>query len=217
MAIITVSRGTKSGGEAVARCLATRLGYPCVAQEVLQDAADALAITEARLRQQLTTPPGPLEVASRQRHLYVAALKAALAERCLAGDLVYHGLNGQFLLRHLPGVLRVRLVAPLALRVQAVLRNHEHTTHEAAERYVQKVDRDRRRWVRFMYGADVTDTSLYELTVNLETITLETACVMIAELAGHPPYAMTDEGRARIAAFAAAARRERDRLARGPL
>jgi cytidylate kinase len=206
MPIITISRGTMSGGRAVAECLAERLGCPCVGREVLQVAAESLGASEETVRAKLQTPPGPWDAVTKERHTYVVAVQAALAAQCVTGALVYHGLAGQLLLRGLPGVLRVRLIAPLALRVQSLIGHHPHTSHEAAERYVQKVDRQRRRWVRAMYGEDVADTSLYDLTINLRALSLDTACVMITELAGQPHYEVTDAVRTKLQSFAATCR-----------
>lgn len=203
MAIITISRGTMSGGRAVAECLADRLGYPCLGREVVQDAARALGATEATVLEKLQKPPGPLDRLMGERERYVRATQAALADHCVSGRLVYHGLAGQLLLRDLPGVLRARLIAPMAMRVQSLLSHHPRTTTEAAERFIRSVDRQRRRWVRRVYGMDLTDTTLYELTINLESITLATACVMIAELASQPHYDVTAEVRGRLEAFAA--------------
>ena len=203
MAIIAISRGTMSGGLAVAECLADRLGYPCVGREVLQAAATTLGASEETVRRKLQTPPGPWDLMTRERHAYVVAVQAALAARCVQGRLVYHGLAGQLLLRDVPGVLRVRLIAPLAMRVQAVLSRHARTSPSAAERFIRSVDRQRRRWVRRLYDVDINDTSLYELTINLESLTLDTACVMIGELARQPHYEVTAETRTRLEAFAA--------------
>jgi cytidylate kinase len=203
MAIITISRGTMSGGRAVAQCLADRLGYPCLGREVLQTAARTLGASEETVRHKLQTPPGLWDQVTRERQAYVVAVQAALAAHCTTGSLVYHGLAGQLLLRDVPGVLRVRLIAPVAMRVQAILAQHSRTNHVAAERFIQSVDRQRRRWVRRMYGVEINDTSLYELTINLESITLATACVMIAELARQPHYEVTADTRQRIQAFAA--------------
>jgi cytidylate kinase len=79
-------------------------------------------------------------------------------------------------------------------------------TREAAEDFIQNVDEDRRRWVKLVYGADVEDPSLYDLTVNLESISLETACVIIAEAAAQPQYEVTDEVKEGLEAFATACR-----------
>jgi cytidylate kinase len=205
--IITISRGTLSGGRAVAECLAGMLGYPCVGREILQDAARALGAPERKVREMLEVPPSRWAPFARDRERYVLAVQAALGEHVARGDLVYHGLAGQFLLRGLPGVVRVRLIAPVEMRVRALIAAHHATSQRAAERFIRNVDRDRRRWVRAMYGADVGDPSLYDLTLNLQAISLETACRIIAELAGQPQYRITDDGRARLAAFATDSRR----------
>jgi cytidylate kinase len=206
MPIITISRGTMSGGRAVAECLADHLGYPCVGREVLQEAAGSLGASEEVVRAKLQTPPGPWDLVTKERNTYVLAVQTALAGQCVTGKLVYHGLAGQLLLRGLPGVVRVRLIAPLALRVQALISSHAHTTHEAAERYIRSVDRQRRRWVRALYGEDVGDPSLYDLTINLQSLTLDDTCVMIGELAQQPEYAVTPAVRDQLEAFATTCR-----------
>ena len=40
MSIITISRGTFSGGRDLAECLAQKLGYPCISREVIVEAAE---------------------------------------------------------------------------------------------------------------------------------------------------------------------------------
>ncbi len=122
MAIITISRGSLSGGRQVAECLCERLGCPCIADEVLQTAAKKLQVSEEAVRGKFETAPGLWSRLSRERERYVLAVQTALAEACTRGDLVYHGLAGQFLLRGLPGVFRVRLIAPVAMRIGALRR-----------------------------------------------------------------------------------------------
>ena len=208
MPIVTISRGTLTGGRAVAECLAGMLGVPCVAREVLQEAAGQLGASEETLRRKLEVPPGRWAVLTRDRQRYILALKVALGAHVARGDLVYHGLAGQFLLRSLPGVVRVRLIAPLELRVRALVAAHHATTPQAAERFIRHVDRDRQRWVRLMYGAEVGDPALYDVTINLRALSLETACRIIAALARQPRYRIGEAERARLAAFAAESRRQ---------
>ncbi len=45
MAVICISRGSKSGGQAMAECLGTRLGYPVLGREVVQEAAAGLGVS----------------------------------------------------------------------------------------------------------------------------------------------------------------------------
>ena len=58
MAIITISRGTFSGGKALAERLAERLDYPCLSrEEILQDAADEFGISQEGLSAAINEPP----------------------------------------------------------------------------------------------------------------------------------------------------------------
>ncbi len=195
-----------SGGRAVAECLARTLGFPCIAREILQKAAKKLGASEKALTWKFETPPGRWARLTQERKTYLLAVQSALAELCAKGDLVYHGLAGQFLLRGLPGVLRVRLVAPMEMRIRALTDAHHRMTPRAAEEFIRDVDQDRRRWVKLMYDADVEDTSLYDLTLNLRSIALETACNVIAEAAAQPQYQITHEVKAKLEDFAAACR-----------
>ena len=206
MPIITISRGTLSGGRRTAECLARTLGYPSVGREILQEAARNVGVPVEDLSGKLEAPPSLFARLTQERKTYLLAVQTALAEHCTTGNLVYHGLAGQFLLRGLPGVLAARLIAPLEMRVRALTSAHHGMTRKAAEEFIHNVDEERRRWVKLMYGADVEDSSLYDLTVNLEAISFETACVIIAEAAGQPQYEVTDDVQEGLEAFATACR-----------
>jgi cytidylate kinase len=206
LAIITISRGSLSGGRALAQCLSSSLGYPIVGREVLQEAAEAVGATEEAFRGKFETTPGFWSRLTKARETYVLAVQTALAEWCTRGDLVYHGLSGQHLLRGLPGVFRVRLVAPMELRVRALLETHPMMTPAQAENFIREVDQDRSRWVKVMYDADVNDSHLYDLTVNLKTHTIESACATVVKAVAQPRFQITDEVEAEIFAFAAKCR-----------
>jgi len=206
VAIITISRGSLSGGRQVAECLCDRLDCPCLADEVLQNAARKLEVSEEAVRGKFETAPGLWSRLSRERERYVLAVQTALAEACTEGDLVYHGLAGQFLLRGLPAVLRVRLIAPLEMRIGALRAADRGMSRQAAEDFIRNVDRDRERRVRSMYGLDVEDPALYDLTVNLRSLSLDAACAAIAEAAAQPAFRIGETERDRHQAFAAECR-----------
>jgi cytidylate kinase len=133
-------------------------------------------------------------------------MQTALAEWCTRGDLVYHGLSGQHLLKGLPGIFRVRLIAPMETRVKSLLESHHQMTASQAESFIKGVDQDRSRWVKVMHGAEVTDPGLYDLTITLRTHTIESACETIATAVAQPRFQITDEVEAEIFAFAAECR-----------
>jgi cytidylate kinase len=199
--IITISRGTLTGGRKTAECLARLLEYPCVGRKILQQAARKVGVPVEDLSGKLEAPPSLFARLTQERKKYLAAVQVALAEHCLTGQLVYHGLAGQFLLRDLPGVLSARLIASLEMRVQTLKSSHHGMTQKSAEEFIQNVDEERRRWVKLMYGADVEDPSLYDITVNLDAISLDTACVIIAEAAAQPQYEVTTDVKRRLETF----------------
>jgi cytidylate kinase len=197
-----------SGGRSTAECLSRALGYPCVGREILQEAARTVGVPVEDLSGKLEAAPSLFHRLTQERKRYLLAVQTALADHCTTGRLVYHGLAGQFLLRDLPGVLAARLIAPLEVRVRTLTSSHHRMTQEAAEEFIRNVDEERRRWVKLMYGADVEDPSLYDLTVNLEFITLETACVVIAEAAAQPQFEVTADVQKRLEDFASECRKQ---------
>jgi cytidylate kinase len=211
VAIITISRGSLSGGKKLAKCLSERLGYPTLGREVLQEAAESMGVSEEIFRGKFEAAPGFWARLTHERERYTLALQTALAEWCTRGDLVYHGLSGQFLLKGLPGVLRVRLVAPIEMRTKALQDTHPLMTPSQAEQFIQHVDQERSRWSHLIYGEDVRDPSHYDLTINLRMLTLDSACATIGEAVAQPRFQITDEVEAELFAFAAGCR---ERLSR---
>jgi cytidylate kinase len=191
MAIITISRGSMSGGEALASCLGSTLGYPMVGREVIVAAAEKLGVSEETLTQKIARGPGIWERMTSNRRFYVTAVQSALAEHAVSGNLVYHGHAGHLLLRNIPNVLRVRLIAPLEMRVRAVMEK-QHMNREAAVDYIHHIDEDRIRWTKFIYGVDWRDPTLYDIVFNLEKMSPQAACTMIATTVTQPEFAITD-------------------------
>jgi len=182
---------------------------------VLQEAAEALGASEKTFRGRFETTPGLWSRLTQDREKYILAVQTALAEWCTRGNLIYHGLSGQHLLKGLPGIFRVRLIAPMELRVQALLESHPQMTVSQAETFIKDVDQDRARWVKIMYGADVNDSNLYDLIINLETHTIESACETVATAVAQSRFQVTDEVEAEIFAFAADCRERLSRVKGG--
>jgi hypothetical protein len=67
MSVITISRGTFSGGKLLAERLADELDYRCVDRDVIVEKAAAYGVSQDELRTALEKPPGFLERFSRNR------------------------------------------------------------------------------------------------------------------------------------------------------
>ncbi len=192
MPIITISRGTFSGGKDLAECLAEKLGYRCVSREVIVEAAERYGVSESELFAALSQAPSLLDRLKRDRERYLAFIKAALCQRAKAGDLVYHGHAGHHLLAGIRHVIRVRVVADISFRVQAAMKRLGMTSHQA-ETYIRKVDRERVRWTQFLYGVAWEDPGNYDVVLNLEHLGIEGACATVVGLAKLDVFQPTEE------------------------
>jgi cytidylate kinase len=191
MAVISICRGTNSGGKALAKCLAEQLGYPLLGREVLQDAASQLGIPAKDLADKMEDLPRFFTRSMTLRKTYIAAVQATLAEHAAEGNLIYHGLAGGFLLKEVEGVLCVRLIAPMEMRIQTVV--EEHGMDEAeAEPYIRDIDEARARWVKTMYGADILDPVNYDMVLNLGTFTIPEGCEVVTAAAKRPEFTATE-------------------------
>lgn len=183
MAIITISRGTFSGGQQLAECVAEKLGYRCISREVLLKAASEYGVPEEELSRALSKKPGILERLTSERDQYLAYIKAALYKEAKDDNLVYHGHAGHLLLEGVPHVLRVRIIANIEFRLKALLEHHRLNREQALE-FIKRVDDERVKWTRFLYNIDWRDPAIYDLVINLDRMSLNSACDILYHAAG---------------------------------
>jgi cytidylate kinase len=190
MAIVTISRGTFSGGQSLAECIAQKLGYRCLGREVLVEAARQYGISDEKLSEALTKKPGLLEYLTKERKHYLACIRAALCQEAKEGNLVYHGHAGHLLLRGVPDVLRVRVIANMEFRIRA-LTDHHNVSKEQAMQYIRKMDEERVRWTRFLYHEDWQDPALYDVVINLDNMNLSGACETVCHVVNMEQFKTT--------------------------
>ncbi len=206
MPIITISRGSFSGGKSLAECLSRRLGFRIVDRDVIVQRAATYGVSEKELQDALEKPPSFWERFQHNRYRYLAVLQAALAEEVCLGKVIYHGHAGHLLLRGGSPVLRVRVIAPLEMRVRMAQDRLKISRNEALS-YIKKVDEQRRRWTQFLYGVDWGDPALYDLVINLEHIDIPHACQIVADAVKGQKCFEYDEGcRDRMRDFAIASK-----------
>ena len=183
MAIVTISRGTYSGGRILAECLSEQLGYRLLSrEELLHTAAERYHATEDQLESALFHRPSFLEGGKLRKLHYVYFMQAELARSVQSDNVVYHGQAGHLLLKGVPHHMRVRVVANLEYRVAAAMKRSNLKQEKAIE-YIKGLDEERDEWVQWVYGIDRNDPQTYDVTVNLEHISIESACTMVVESA----------------------------------
>lgn len=181
MAIITISRGTFSGGKAVAESLSSKLGYPCISKEIILDAAEEFGVPEEKLIAAMEKPPKSWLQAPEKRISHLNYVRYALLMRARNDDLVYHGYAGHLLLGDITYVIRVRVIANMEYRIKAAM-EQENLTRKEAISMIKKLDKQSLNWTRFLYGVEWQDPSLYDIVINLDRTSIEGAVDILTRM-----------------------------------
>lgn len=188
--VVTVSREFGARGAEVARLVAERLQFSFWNRELLDAiAAHAHVDRAAMARFDEHHPsvlaetmsglfPGPARVSQLDYARELAVVVRDLVARG-AAVLVGRGLNFMLDPRR---ALRVRVVCALPQRIEALARR-ERIGVDQARAAIIEADRDRRAFVRDLYGKDIDDPAGYDLWVNTGTMSLEAAADVIASAA----------------------------------
>jgi cytidylate kinase len=207
MSIITISRGSYSRGKEAAEKLAQALNYQCLSRDILLDASERYNMPEIKLVRAIHDAPSILERFTYSKEPYVAYIRAALLRQAQKDNLVYHGLAGHFLLKGIPHVLKVRIIADLEDRVKEEVKR-ENISAEEARQTLFKDDEERRKWSKNLYGIDTWDPSLYDLVININYITVDGAVNIIKYTLKDPRFQTTPEGQKLVDEMSLAARIE---------
>ena len=128
MSIITVTRGARSGGVALAEMLAQRLGYRLISREVLVEGARKYNIEVETLQAELEATPSLWQRLTKEHHRYLVLVRCALLQR--------RWLSLQHGVRQLR-VLRPAATAPMRSELRRLgryLRELPRATHALPDR-----------------------------------------------------------------------------------
>jgi cytidylate kinase len=204
MSIITISRGSYSQGETIAKKLAAKLGYECLSREVLLEASREFDISEVKLVRAIHDAPSILDRFRLGKEKYVAYIEASILKQVRKDNVVYHGLAGHFFLKGISHVLKVRILADLDDRVKREMAR-EGISYKEALRILNQDDEERKRWSKHLYGIDTGDPSLYDLVVNIRRITVEDAVEIIGDTVKRSQFQTTPASQSALEDLALAA------------
>src|SRR3990170_3140405 len=173
MAIITISHEMGAGGPEIGMAVAQRLGYRYADHELILDTAQRYGLLEEKLSHLDESKPSFFERLDTETHQYITAIQTTLLEFADQDNVVLMGRSGQWLLRGIPHVLRVRVKAPFELRVKRALKKMAGQMGEAVNPrtvtdMVRRDDAEKSGRFRYFYELDINDPSLYELALTTQ-------------------------------------------------
>jgi cytidylate kinase len=197
MAIITISRGSYSHGTEVAEKVAQRLGYACISRDILIEASKDFNIPEIKLFHAIHDAPSLLDRIFFRKEKYIAYIKSAVLGNLKKDNAVYHGFAGHFFVKNIAHVLKVRIIADMEERISIIMKRNGISREEAIT-IIHRVDEQRRRWSKQLYGVETSDPSLYDLVLNLSQLTLDGAVDIICHKIGSKQFQTTSESQQNI-------------------
>jgi len=220
MSILTISHEMGAGGPEIGQQLATQLGYRYVEYELISDTAHRYGLLEAKLEHLDESKPSLFERFDAETRRYITAIQTALYEFAEQDRVILMGRGGQWLLRGVPHVLRVRIMAPFELRVKRLAGKlagpiGEQASPRTVTEMVRRDDTEKQGRMRYLYEVDIGDPSLYDLMINTEKLTCPAAVQMIADVVRRPELQTTEAG-TRVVADRALASRVQVALATSP-
>jgi cytidylate kinase len=197
--LITISREYGAGGSELGVLLGQELGWPVLDHELIGKLAARLSCEEGEVVAMDEHAPsfferlaavGTVTAPESRSHLrpwttdpdcVAAAAREVLLEAAENLPLIVVGHGGNCLFRGRPDVLRVRVIAPLDLRVKRVARRSEITPARAAAE-VRRRDSDRQNYLQRYYRSDANDPCNYDLQINTGTVSLQSAAGLVLRL-----------------------------------
>ena len=176
----------------MAERLAKRLGYECIARDILLEASEEFNIPEIKLIRAIHDAPKVLERFFGGSERYVKYYRSALLQHARKDNIVYHGLAGHFFLKDIPHVLKVRINADIKTRVKEEMLREKISAEEALY-ILKKDDEERRKWSIQVYGMDPWDSRLYDMVINICTLSLDDAVDIIYGVLQKPTFRTTPE------------------------
>jgi len=198
VAILTISREYGSGGWEIGRRVAEKLGYQFVDKERVFQDLERAGTQWGRLARELDEVcPTLWERHDWQYRGYVARTEALVLSYAEADNAVLIGRGASFLLQEVPFSLRVRLVAPLEVRLERIMAR-ERLSREAASRLITQMDGDRVCYIKANYGSDWDLEQVYDLTLNTGGLSYDQVVDILVRSLAEKDQLATPEAKTRL-------------------
>jgi cytidylate kinase len=185
MSIITISRQLGSLGTEIAQGVAEKLSYEYIDKKKVTEALSPYGLFAPDMEKFDEKKPSFWDSFQIQKKKFLHSLEAVIYDFGRKGNVVIVGRGGQVVLKDLPGVLHVRIIAPFEIRLKQIMAL-EGGDDKKARRVLTQSDRDSAGFLRSFFDVDWEDRSLYDLMINTEKLSTETAAKLIMDSISSP-------------------------------
>ena len=182
MYFITISELLGTDGEKIARKVAEELNYTFYGTEELFEAADAMGFLSDVKKLDEKAPALLERFFSEKPKIYLDRLQSVVYEVAKKGNAVFFGRGGKFLLYSFDCAFHILVTGSMEKRIQRVM-EEKQVGREVAEKIINRSDHDKRAFIRFAYDEDWLNCRFYDLLLNTDKLSIDSAVKMIVDAA----------------------------------
>jgi YjbE family integral membrane protein len=167
-AILTISREFGSGGKEIGQAVARELGYEYVNREsILADIGKDGPKWEQWAGDLNEHCPTVWEKYDWSFRGFAALVQWHILERAERGGVVIVGRGGNFLLKGIPHAYRIRVTAPMDVRIERVIKR-DNVDRDTARWLCEKTDSERACFLHAIYGGKWDDPAEYDQVYSVK-------------------------------------------------
>ncbi len=189
-AVLTISREFGSGGREIGLAVARELGYAYVDREAILEDIRKNGATWEQWAQNLDEHcPTVWEKYDWSYRGFASLMQLHILERAQQGGVVIVGRGGNFVLKGVVHAFRIRVTAPLDVRIERVVKR-EGVDRETARWLCEKTDHERACFLHAIYGGRWDDPAEYDRVFSITGQSVDSAVKeIVADLSVRRPTA----------------------------
>lgn len=191
MPVIALTQEMGSLAKDVATQLAAELGLSTLRHEVAEHVAQKMHVPKSLINRLREGNAGAIERLRADRASMALFSAEEVLETAARGDVVLRGWGATCLLHKVPHVVCVRVTRPMKQRVQWLMSNLDTDDAPGAEAEIRRSDQAHAARMHEQFGVTWGDPLLYDLVLNTERISVDSAVQQIKALVARPEFAET--------------------------
>jgi cytidylate kinase len=206
MPVIALTQEMGSLAKDVAERVAAVAGLTVMRNEVMENVAERMHVPPSLVRRVREGKAGLVERLTTDKQQFALYTEEEILHQAARGNVVLRGWGATRVLHAVPHVVRVRVTRSFDARVQWVMEDLETDSREQAEAEVRRSDNAHAARMNATYGVTWGDPLLYDLVINTDRVSVESAAQAILQLAERPEFQETPHSRSVLTGLALAAK-----------
>ena len=206
MPVIALTQEMGSLAKDVAERVAEVAGLAVMRNEVVDNVAERMHLPTSLIRRVREGKAGLVERFTTDKQQFALYTEEEILHQAERGNVVLRGWGATCVLRAVPHVVRVRVTRSFDARVKWVMDDLGTDNLASAEAEVRRSDNAHAARMHATYGVTWGDPLLYDLVVNTDRVSVESAAQTILALAARPEFQETPQTRATLAGLAMSAK-----------